>query len=347
MNILYLSPVSYPSGFANRVQLMKMSEAFSRVTNFTLVLGKFPERADDIWKTYHVTHPFTVRALGVPLLYPKSFWFGLRARREVARAEADTIFYVRDVLLACVLIATSRRFRAGYVFELHTLARFPKFVYRFVLARAKLIVTTNAAKRDDLLKMGFLAERILLAPNGVDMEEIQGLPSKEKARQALGWPLEGFILAYIGTVAPAYGSSVLEEIPALLGQNERLEVVTGRPRQEAILALAAADALIAPYEPINEHIAKYMSPMKVREYLASGKPMIVSDVPAIRETVGEDEAWFMRAGSAEDAVRCVREIRDDAERVARVQSAMARKAATLSWDARAQAIISAITHALA
>lgn len=391
---MYLSPVSYPSGFANRVQLMKMSEAFSRATDFSLVLGAFPvehprgmlpqtnadftqtnaesdaksvgaEYADmtqnnaeammdgrknvtvnDIWKTYHVTHPFTVRALGVPTMFPSSLWFGLRARKVVASADADTVFFVRDVLLALVLVLTSKKFRRRYIFELHTLSRFPKFVYRMVLGRAKLIVTTNTAKRNDLLKMGFAEGRIFVAQNGVDKAEIEALPSQLEARKALGWAPEGFILAYIGTVAPAYGSKVLEALPALLGQNARLEIVTKMAREKAVLALSAADALIAPYEPVNEHIEKYMSPMKVREYLASGKPMIVSDLPAIRETVGEGEAWFMRAGSAEDAARCVGEMVSDSEKVRAVVARALAKADTMSWDARARAIIFRVEQAL-
>jgi len=348
MKLMYLSPVSYPSGFANRVQLMKMSEAFSRATDFSLVLGKFPEheRADEIWKTYHITSPFCVRALGVPTIFPRSVWFGLRARKVVRTDDADTVFFVRDVLLALVLVLTSKKFRAQYIFELHTLSRFPKFVYRMVLGRAKLIVTTNAAKRDDLMKMGFLERQILVAQNGVDKAEIEALPGQLEARKSLGWAPEGFILAYIGTVAPAYGSSVLEALPALLGQNARLEIVTKMAREKAVLALSAADALIAPYEPVNEHIEKYMSPMKVREYLASGKPMIVSDLPAIRETVGEGEAWFMRAGDAADAARCVKEIMDDTDKARAVVARALAKADTMSWDARARTIILRIEQAL-
>lgn|GEM_PF-3603970 len=341
--MMYLSPVSYPSGYANRVQLMKMSEAFSRVTSFSLVLGKFPEQAEDIWKTYHVASPFSVRALGVPKMFPRSVWFGLRARKVVARADADTVFFVRDVLLALVLVLTSKKFRSRYVFELHTLSRFPSFVYRMVLGRAKLIVTTNAAKRADLLRLGFTEGQILVAQNGVDKAEIEALPEQREARNALGWAPEGFILAYIGTVAPAYGSRVLEELPALLGQNARLEIVTKMAREKAVLALSAADALIAPYEPVNEHIEKYMSPMKVREYLASGKPMIVSDLPAIRETVGEGEAWFMRPGNAEDAVRCVKEIMNDADKARAVVARALAKADAMSWDARAKSILARLT----
>lgn len=342
MKLLYISPISFPSRFANRVQVMKMSEAFSKETEFSLALDSFPNDPKPLWTSYHVTHPFKVSAIGRGLLRPRSFAFALRARRVIESADHDTVFYVRDVLAAFLLRILSRKFRARYVFELHTLTRFPKWVYRATLRDAKLIVTTNSAKREDLLKMGFSDERILVAPNGVDLPEIEALPEQEKAREALGWPLKGPILAYVGRVEESYGKSVLDALPGILGQECRVEVVTNKPREEAILALSAADILIAPYRGEREHMQKYMSPMKVREYMASGKPMIVSDLPAIRETVGSDEACFMKPGDVEGAARCVRALLLNKNQANEMAARAHAKAATLSWDGRARTIIARI-----
>ena len=339
MKICYLSPISYPSRFANRVQVMKMAEAFSRELSFTLVLDSFPKDPKGMWTSYHVTHPFTVRAIGRAHVWPRSLGFVLRARRIVNEADDETIFYVRDILTALLLSVLSRKFKQRFVFELHTLTRFPMWVYRALLGRAKLIITTNQAKEADMLAMGIPRGSIVVAPNGVDLAEIEALPKQEEAKHLLGWPPKGPILAYVGRVEESYGSAVLEALPSLLGPICRVEVVTNRPREEAILALSAADILIAPYRGEREHMQKYMSPMKVREYLAAGKPIIVSDLPAIRETVSEGEAMFMRAGDAEDAARCARAILDDKELALRLASAARAKAASLSWEGRSALII--------
>lgn len=55
--------------------------------------------------------------------------------------------------------------------------------------------------------------------------------------------------------------------------------------------MAAADVLLMPYQTrvsigVGEHdTAQWMSPMKMFEYLASGVPIISSDLPVLREVL--------------------------------------------------------------
>jgi glycosyltransferase involved in cell wall biosynthesis len=61
----------------------------------------------------------------------------------------------------------------------------------------------------------------------------------------------------------------------------RVEVRSG-VALEALPALAAdADVLIMPY--IDAPVTRAMQPLKLKEYLATGKPVVVRDLPANRE----------------------------------------------------------------
>ena len=41
-----------------------------------------------------------------------------------------------------------------------------------------------------------------------------------------------------------------------------------------------------------------MSPLKLFEYLASGKPIVSSDLPSIREIVSDDDVFFAVPGDS-------------------------------------------------
>ena len=65
-----------------------------------------------------------------------------------------------------------------------------------------------------------------------------------------------------------------------------------------------ADVLIMPYENKvtvsgGGDTAQWMSPMKTFEYLASGKPVISSDLPALREVLNDNNAVLVEADNLE------------------------------------------------
>ena len=62
--------------------------------------------------------------------------------------------------------------------------------------------------------------------------------------------------------------------------------------------LGKVDLLIAPYEKKvfdnkGTDISKYMSPLKIFEYMASKKPFIVSRLDFVKEFLIEDEDCLM------------------------------------------------------
>lgn len=340
MKLYYLTPLTFPSRYANRVQVMKMTAAFARTVDVVLVVAKLYEPLDAIRTAYAVNAIFSILETGYARMRPRSMWQIWRLRRIIHVADRDTVFYTRDVLMTLWLVLFSRKFRNNYFFELHTLARFPAWIYRYVLTHARGVVTTNECKKEDIVRMfGIQSDRILVRGNGVDVAEFDALPAKEEARHKLNLSVSKPLVVYAGTMAEYYGARVIEEVRGLLAGDAEVCVVSGEARAKALLYMAAADILIAPYLSANDHFRLYMSPMKVKEYMATGRPMIVSDLPAVREIADESAVWLVQPGSARalaDAIRYV--IAHPKEGEARAQHARV-LAEGMTWDKRAQDII--------
>jgi len=96
--------------------------------------------------------------------------------------------------------------------------------------------------------------------------------------------------------------------------------------------LTAADVLVLPNSAKDENAAKYTSPLKAFAYLASGKPIVASDVPALHEVL-KDNALFVEPnspGKLADALRIP--LRNDKVESARVYI----------WSDRAKAILASL-----
>jgi len=66
---------------------------------------------------------------------------------------------------------------------------------------------------------------------------------------------------------------------------------------------AASDVLLMPYSrsieaSSGQDIAEVINPMKMFEYMASGRVIVSADLPSIREVLNEGNAVFCEAGEA-------------------------------------------------
>lgn len=125
-----------------------------------------------------------------------------------------------------------------------------------------------------------------------------------------------FVCAYVGHLYPGRGAEIIEalarECPDILflviGGNEsdllerrsrndlhNLRYLGHVPHPEARAAMGAADVLLMPYQDsvsiglAGSDTARWMSPMKMFEYMASGTPFIASDIEVLREVLRDRE----------------------------------------------------------
>jgi glycosyltransferase involved in cell wall biosynthesis len=117
-----------------------------------------------------------------------------------------------------------------------------------------------------------------------------------------------------------------------------------RPR-EVTARLEPADVLVLP-NPATVASERYTSPLKLFEYLALGRPIVASDLPAFREVVrhGEDALLF-EAGSAPALAAAVRAVIGNPELAASLGRQAFETARGYSWDARAERLDSLFSEA--
>ncbi|TSC79440.1 MAG: group 1 glycosyl transferase [Parcubacteria group bacterium Gr01-1014_29] len=342
MKLFYLTPLTFPSRYVNRLQVMKMSGAFTKQADFVLYIAESHLSDEELFREYNIQDQFSLKQVRKAKFPPRRIWQAWKFLPVVKNASPDVVWYVRDVLLADWLSFFNKRFRSRYFFELHTLSRFSKRRYHRVLSHARGIITTNEEKKKDIVEwFGVPAEHILVAPNGVDFDEFSVLKGRKKEiRGELGIEEHVLLVVYAGTDAKEYGTGILREAAKLV--QGTVMIISGKSRNEALKYMAAADVLVAPYLGESEHFQKYMSPMKLREYMAMGRPMVVSDLPSIRAYLPtEDCAYFTAAGDSQDLVRKINdalEHREEANKRAKSAYDLAHNGG-FSWDRRAERIL--------
>jgi len=281
-------------------------------------------------------------------------WLKLRQFRS------GTILYAHD-MRDVILPVLSRH--AAFV-EIHDFYESSlRFINRFVLKRTNGLIVTNTIKMEHLAgEYGFPKNRMLRQPNAVDPEQFDIVDDRSQARGKLGVPHDRAIALYAGHLFSWKGVDTLVRAAQFLPEHIWIYFVGGTPEDRARLQelvvieklsriefiphqahdkiplyLRAADVLVLPNTAREEASRVETSPVKLFEYLASGTPIVASDIPSIREIVSEKEVCFARADDSQSFAEAIATVASDSEASerSRVGQMLAR---THSWGARAQAI---------
>lgn len=241
----------------------------------------------------------------------------------------------------------------------------------------RLVVITRALADDLNRYFGAPMEPpfTIIAPDGVDLERFEGLPGSVEARRSLQpvlgdrLPVERFTAGYTGHLYAGRGSEMLVELAARLPQMTflvvggdpadvaRLEeqgssrglsnlLLTGFvPNAELPLMQAACEVLLMPYQErvaasSGGDIARYLSPMKLFEYLACGRAIVSSDLPVLRETLNENNAILLPPSDVTAWQAALQALQVDLERRAALATRAAHDAYQYTWNWRARRILS-------
>jgi glycosyltransferase involved in cell wall biosynthesis len=141
---------------------------------------------------------------------------------------------------------------------------------------------------------------------------------------------------------PAMAETLCKYWQALGLPVERL-MFLGRVEPSAVpLYLSAFDVCAMPF-PWTEHFAYYASPLKLFEYMASGRAIVSSDLPAVAEVVRDGEtALLYPPGDVSALATMLRRLHDDPALRQRIGAAARQEATRYSWQARAAGILGAI-----
>ena len=328
MKIIYITTVRMPTERAHGLQIMKMCEAFARLGHDVelVVPRRDNELSDNPFEYYNVKQIFritTVSARGFVAYDRVGFWlhrvsFAYAALKHAAHSDAN-LAYTRDEFIAWLLSFGSRRF----VYEAHE-GRW-NFVVRRAAQRAALVSVLTRGLKEFFTSRGVSEKKIVISPDAVDLKDFARPESREAARKRLELPLDKKVVMYIGLIDEWKGTDTFFEAADKLPRDIVPAVIGGRPEQLAKLAekyprvrflgflpyrelasnQAAADLLILPNSARHAISARDTSPLKLFTYMASGVPILASDLPSLREVLDEKTAVFFKP---DDSGACARAI---------------------------------------
>lgn len=188
---------------------------------------------------------------------------------------------------------------------------------RLVLTRADLVVTVSERNRQTFHELGYTPVNLQVMPNAVDPKRFAPEQGDGGLRAQLG--LEGrVVIGFVGLFYPWHGVAHLARAFAALASQapaaHLLLVGDGdeRSRVQAILEAAglldrvtftglvpharvphylqAMDIVVAPHAPWKEFFG---SPIKLFEYMASGRAVVVSNLGQLGEIIRDGETGLL------------------------------------------------------
>jgi glycosyltransferase involved in cell wall biosynthesis len=309
VRLVYLHCGTIPSIYANGVQVMRMCDAFSEAGH-EVVLYALPGSidVDDVYDYYGVRHRFSLRRIGIPPIKLVGAWMrALRVRGDIRRQGGFDLAYGRDPwsLLAVANLGP-------FVYETHLLwaSRHWQWVERRLFRSprfARVVMVSNALANDYRRSFPELDDRkVTVAPDGGDPPECTkpsiNLPGRPNVVK----------VGYVGHLYPGRGIDVILDLAGrlpgldfhLIGgtDNDRSHWESqcrypnvyfhGHQPPAAIGSFYDSfDLMLAPYQTkvacaggIGD-ISRWVSPMKLFEYMAHGKAIIASNLPVLHEVL--------------------------------------------------------------
>jgi glycosyltransferase involved in cell wall biosynthesis len=224
-----------------------------------------------------------------------------------------------------------------------------------------LVCISDTQKREVVEKHSIDPSRIAVAHDGVDCRAYEGL-STASARERLGIDLDERIVMYTGHLYPAKDIETLVRAAAdfdgacyIVGGFEKdisriktdLEIpenvtFTGFVAPSEIpLYQTAADVLVATVAENPDQ--DYFSPLKIFEYMAAGKPMVVTRKPAYEEVLTDGRnALFVEAGSVSGLAERVGQLLGDPALRAALGENAREEVQQRDWNVRAERLLDEI-----
>jgi glycosyltransferase involved in cell wall biosynthesis len=323
MKIAVIATSSVPAATANSIQVMKVCQALTEI-GFTVHLwvpGTEQISWDQIADYYGLRVPFEISWIPTPLTW-RRYDFAWKAISRAKTWGADVIY---TWMPQTALFSLWRKIPV--LNEIHMLpsGRIGPWLFRQFIkhpGKKRLIIITDALRRslEQTYLVDFSTQDFLIAPMGSEPERYTDLPDPPGARTQLGLP-DKITVGYTGHFYRGRGMEVLLGL-ALAFPEVHFLWIGGHPQdkkywQEHLLSSgiqnvsltgfipnsnlplyqAAADILVMPYGRTisvssGGNTADVCSPMKMFDYIASGRAIITSDLPVLHEVLNTNNAVF-------------------------------------------------------
>lgn len=351
--LLYIGHSRLHRNRANLIQTLHTVSGFSKCgINTTLYLPPWHKKVTLSARLHElgVNQPIDVQP--IQLLHkrwPASLftWFYL------SRLQAAKHIYVRSARLSLALAAS----KIHHHLEIHTLRELDARgidIKQLIQYQTSGVIGTfipiSSVLAAALENEGADPKRIYVSPSGVDIDAYHGIQtvhfdSNEKPR-----------IIYLGRISNDRGLGILSLIAEkqlgnilLIGNiDDAIPRVDGLsyeqpvPHRDVPSVYAKSDIVLLPYQPELLH-ADGISPLKLFEAMAAGRPIIASDLPSIREVLKHEETALLVTPSDADAwCQAVSRLWRDPVLASKLANNARKEAKRYSWAKRANGILAAI-----
>lgn len=377
MRLAYITASSFPNPKASAVQVMQMCAAFAAAGADTTLIARAPDTPlppADLMAHYGLPLTFTLDQRPFSPCPLAAHRFQLDAARTLP---PDTLCYARGRDLTAPLVTLWAGQSAAVEVHGRPANRRERWMLRQIAhhPRGRLITITEPLRDIYLHELGYPPSHVHVAPDGVDLQRFTPQLTIAEARPQLHLDPAARYVVYVGGLYDGRGLedlfAAMHGLPATLlivGGRDVVEIARwqtrlaeyGLPPEQVIFAgyqppasvpayLFAADILAMPYStrtrtPSGEDTTAFMSPLKMFEYLAAGRPIVASDLPALRTTLThEHNALLAPPDDAAALHAALARLLADATLRDSLSTQARATAAQHSWLARAQSILAHFT----
>ena len=377
MQIYYISPSILPSLSANSVHVIRQTHALADIGHNITLFACSSVSASKL--TSAIRQQYGIDLNGVQILtVPKAPGFGinlriaLRSIRSLLSSGWPDLIISRN-LYASFLIGVLARH--PLVVEIHDLETGLRGRLQCSILRQPWIKIVAISEK----MLEFLIEHHRVSPATTQIlhdaapSDMVPIPRghqlallRELVPEAEGaWDGVG---GYFGNLYPGRGVEIIEMMAAsrpnmlfLVAGGQHEDVIFRRthnalnnlvflghlPHERALRLAGCVDVLLMPYQ-VNVSIgvagrdtAKWMSPLKMFEYMASGVPLISSDLPVLREVLQHEEnALLVQPDDTDSWLAAVDKMIEDKEFASRLaNSAYIQYRNHHTWEQRAHALV--------
>lgn len=332
--------------------------------------GDVDSSGDDVFARYGVDRAFEIHLAARPSIrVVGSLVYASNVRRRLRAGQRPDLIYARNLYSLAAVAGMG----IPMVYEAHTLPAnagqrlVENRLFRHPDFRC-LVVISDALRRDYLAAVPWLdPSRVLVAHDGAD------IPAPHRANDpVVDWPARPGALqvGYVGHLYPGKGMEIVAQLPERLpdvdfhvvgGTDDDLRTWRDRvrapnltfhgfvPHAQLASYYHRCHVLLAPLQRKvtlqrgKGDIARWTSPLKLFEYMAHGRAIIISDLPVLEEVIEAGVTGLVAPATDPDAwARQIARLRDNRALGARL-GASARDALEqhYTWKTRAARVLEA------
>lgn len=295
----------------------------------------------------------------------------------ILKLNGKNVIYLRERILLLLTWLTRPFHRLLIVYEMHELPNFTgitRKIQKIALHKCKKIITISRFQKKLLEETGFPKNKLIVIHDAADERIRIQKDNEENLRRKLNLPINKIIVTYSGQLSrwknPEFIINALkylknedvvllfvggskEDMRRLKKYAERLDVkekiiLKGYVKPSEVGEYLKASDILIHYSASMGDMASF-SPLKLFEYMLSGKPLLAPDFPYIKEVIRENVNGFLfnhtdPRSLAELIEKILKMDKEEVRKVVERAKSIAEKEYT--YTARARKIMEAITRGM-